>query len=87
MKPPRYKRILLKLSGEALMGEQGYGIDHAVLDTITSEVKEVAGLGVDRQADRVRVRLDADVPVVACPGPPGAWNALVQTTWACWPPC
>jgi uridylate kinase len=44
---PRYKRILLKLSGEALIGEQGYGIDHAVLDAITSEVKEVYDLGVE----------------------------------------
>jgi uridylate kinase len=44
---PRYKRILLKLSGEALMGEQGYGIDLAVLDTITSEVKDVHDLGVE----------------------------------------
>jgi uridylate kinase len=47
MASPRYKRILLKLSGEALMGELGYGIDHAVLDTITSQVKEVSGLGVE----------------------------------------
>ncbi len=47
MTPPRYKRILLKLSGEALMGEQGYGIDHAVLDAITSEVKEIYELGVE----------------------------------------
>ncbi len=47
MTPPRYKRILLKLSGEALMGEQGYGIDHAVLDAITSEVKDVHALGVE----------------------------------------
>jgi len=38
---------LLKLSGEALMGSQGYGIDHAVLDTITSEVKEICTLGVE----------------------------------------
>jgi uridylate kinase len=38
---------LLKLSGEALMGSQGYGIDHAVLDTITSEVKEICNLGVE----------------------------------------
>jgi uridylate kinase len=38
---------LLKLSGEALMGMQGYGIDHAVLDTITSEVKEICNLGVE----------------------------------------
>ncbi len=47
MTKPRYKRILLKLSGEALMGELGYGIDHAVLDKITSEVKDVATLGVE----------------------------------------
>jgi uridylate kinase len=47
MAQPRYKRILLKLSGEALMGDQGYGIDQAVLDTITSEVKEVCSLGVE----------------------------------------
>ncbi len=47
MTRPRYKRILLKLSGEALMGERGYGIDHAVLDKITSEVKEVVSLGVE----------------------------------------
>ena len=43
----RYKRILLKLSGEALMGDQGYGIDHSVLDKITSEVKEICELGVE----------------------------------------
>ncbi len=47
MAKARYKRILLKLSGEALMGAQGYGIDHAVLDTITSEVKEVCSSGVE----------------------------------------
>jgi len=47
MTRPRYKRILLKLSGEALMGEQGYGIDHAVLDAITSEVKDIYDLGVE----------------------------------------
>jgi uridylate kinase len=47
MTQPRYKRILLKLSGEALMGSQGYGIDHAVLDVITSEVKEICNLGVE----------------------------------------
>jgi uridylate kinase len=47
MTRPQYKRILLKLSGEALMGELGYGIDLAVLDKITSEVKEVVNLGVE----------------------------------------
>ena len=41
-----YKRILLKLSGEALMGEQGYGIDLAMMEKIASEIKEVFDLGV-----------------------------------------
>src|SRR5512147_3133534 len=41
-----YKRILLKLSGEALMGSQGHGIDLAVIDTIASEIKEIYGRGI-----------------------------------------
>ncbi len=43
---PRYKRILLKLSGEALMGDKGYGIDPAVIDGLAAEVADVAQLGV-----------------------------------------
>jgi uridylate kinase len=42
----RYKRILLKLSGEALAGREGYGIDESVLRTIAGEVKDVHDLGV-----------------------------------------
>jgi uridylate kinase len=42
-----YKRILLKLSGEALMGEQGYGIDPATIIRIASEIKDVHELGVE----------------------------------------
>ena len=41
-----YKRILLKLSGEALMGSQGHGIDLAVIDTIASEIKEIYERGI-----------------------------------------
>ncbi|MBP6630187.1 MAG: UMP kinase [Kofleriaceae bacterium] len=44
---PAYKRILLKLSGEALMGPQGYGISPEVLGQIAVEVAEVARLGVE----------------------------------------
>lgn len=43
---PKYRRILLKLSGEALAGKQGYGIDPEVIATIASEVREVVQLGV-----------------------------------------
>jgi uridylate kinase len=43
----KYKRILLKLSGEALMGEQQYGIDSDRLMRYAEEIKEVAKLGVE----------------------------------------
>ncbi len=43
---PVYRRIVLKLSGEALAGGLGYGIDPAVLDRIGTEVREVVVLGV-----------------------------------------
>ena len=43
----RYRRILLKLSGEALMGKQGYGIDPATLSQIADEVIDVQSLGVE----------------------------------------
>src|SRR5881394_3981361 len=44
---PVYKRILLKLSGEALMGGQGYGIDPTTITRIAKEIKEVHDLGVE----------------------------------------
>jgi len=43
---PKYRRILLKLSGEALAGGQGYGIDPDVISGIAAEIKEVVELGV-----------------------------------------
>lgn len=43
----RYRRILLKLSGEALMGNQAYGIDPLVLKQIAGEIHEVHQLGVE----------------------------------------
>ncbi|MEI7574240.1 MAG: UMP kinase [Methylotenera sp.] len=46
MAAPAYKRILLKLSGEALMGDDAYGINRATISRIVSEVKEVVDLGV-----------------------------------------
>jgi len=43
---PVYRRIVLKLSGEALAGTQGYGIDPPVLDRVGAEVRDVTELGV-----------------------------------------
>ena len=45
-KAPAYGRILLKISGEALMGEQNYGIDVQVARNVAAEIKEVQALGV-----------------------------------------
>ena len=44
---PVYKRVLLKLSGEALMGEDPYGINRATLERIVAEVAEVVRMGVE----------------------------------------
>ncbi len=46
MTATKYQRILLKLSGEALAGEQGFGIDPEVITGIAAEIKEVVDLGV-----------------------------------------
>jgi uridylate kinase len=43
---PRYGRVLLKLSGEALMGEQNFGIDPGVTTQIAKDIAEIQGLGV-----------------------------------------
>ncbi|MBD3390941.1 MAG: UMP kinase [Chitinivibrionales bacterium] len=40
---PQYRRVLLKISGEALAGPRGFGIDAAVADTLAGEIKEVHG--------------------------------------------
>ncbi|SOE18706.1 uridylate kinase [Hoeflea halophila] len=44
---PLFKRVLLKASGEALMGEQGFGIDVAVVDRIAADIAEVRSMGVE----------------------------------------
>ena len=44
---PAFRRILLKLSGEALMGEDSYGINRATIERIVSEIAEVVNLGVE----------------------------------------
>jgi uridylate kinase len=44
--PPRYSRILVKLSGEALLGAGDYGVDPAVLKRIAGEIQEIVQMGV-----------------------------------------
>jgi uridylate kinase len=49
-KAPAYRRILLKLSGEALLGEKSFGIDRAFADYLAGEIKQVHALGVQVSA-------------------------------------
>lgn len=42
-----FKRVLLKLSGEALMGNAGYGIDPEVLDSLAHQIRDVRGMGIE----------------------------------------
>ena len=44
---PKYKRVLIKLSGEAMMGEMGFGIDPNVVLNVADEIAEVHALGVE----------------------------------------
>jgi uridylate kinase len=47
LQKPKYRRIILKLSGEALAGDRGYGIDTAVVSAIAAEVREIKDMGVE----------------------------------------
>ncbi|HSG06682.1 MAG TPA: UMP kinase, partial [Nitrospiria bacterium] len=47
MKRPHYKRVLLKISGEVLAGDQGYGIDTKVIDKVSSEIKGIHEIGTE----------------------------------------
>lgn len=47
MSKPQYKRIVLKLSGEALAGEQGFGLSPEIIRSVADQVKEVVDLGVE----------------------------------------
>ncbi|ABW19058.1 UMP kinase [Alkaliphilus oremlandii] len=47
MLEPQYKRVLLKLSGEALAGEKGFGLDPNVVTNIATQVKDIVNMGVE----------------------------------------
>src|SRR6185437_10239087 len=47
MSKPKYNRVVLKLSGEALAGEQGFGINPTVIKSVAEQVKEIAELDVE----------------------------------------
>ena len=80
MDQPAYRRILLKLSGEALMGSQPFGIDEAVVAAIADELREVYGR---ERAGRHRHRRRQHHPRPRRSAT-AASTASPATTWACW---
>jgi uridylate kinase len=76
MTPPetpkaRFGRVMLKISGEALMGDQGYGLHPPTVERIAQEVKNVHDMGVE---------------ICMVIGGGKGWSAPPPITWGCWPP-
>lgn len=75
---PKYKRVLLKISGEALAGEQKFGINEAMVRKVAAQVKDIHDLGVQVAivvggGNFWRGRTSGEI-----------WTELQQTIWECW---
>ena len=77
---PKYKRVLLKLSGEALMGDDPFGINRQTIETIVGEVAQVSRLGVE-----LGVVIGGGNIFAASRPARRAWTAPPPTTWECSP--
>ncbi|VEA35399.1 uridine 5'-monophosphate kinase [Salmonella enterica subsp. enterica] len=78
---PVYKRILLKLSGEALQGTEGFGIDASILDRMAQEIKELVELGI-----QVGVVIGGGNLFRGAGLAKAGMNRVVGDHMACWPP-
>ena len=79
--PTGLRRILLKPSGEALMGEEDYGIDPKMLKRVALEIREVMSLGM-----QVAVVIGGGNISGARAWRAPAWTVSPAITWACSPP-
>ena len=75
---PIYKRVLLKLSGEALMGDAEFGIDPKIIDRVAGEIKELVDFGV-----QVAVVVGGGNIFRVSASPRAGWNGQQVITWAC----
>ena len=79
MASPAYQRVLLKVSGEALLGDQPFGIDPEVTAQIAEEIADIHGLGVQIAVVIGGGNISADSPPARA-----GWTARPPTTWGCW---
>ncbi len=75
---PRFSRILVKLSGEALLGSVEYGVDPAIIKRIAGELQDIVHMGV-----QTAVVIGAATFSAAPAWPAQVWIASLPTTWAC----
>ena len=75
MSEAKYKRVLLKLSGEALAGEQKTGIDAKTVGNICDKIKEVVDMGVQVAIVVGGGNLEVEMDI--------KWNKQQQTIWEC----
>ncbi len=77
---PLYRRVLLKASGEALMGEQHFGIDVSVVDRIAADIAEARALGVEVGVVIGGGNIFRGVAVASKGG-----DRVTGDQWGCWP--
>ena len=77
---PAYSRILLKLSGESLLGQEPYGIDFTTTTAIAQEIKEVHDLGV-----QIAIVIGGGNIFRGAAARPTASTGSRPTRWASWP--
>ncbi len=77
----KYKRVLLKLSGEALMGDGEFGLDTETVTRIAEEVKAVHDLGV-----QISLVIGGGNIFRGVQAASRDWNGALPTIWACLPP-
>jgi hypothetical protein len=78
---PMFKRIMLKLSGEALMGEQNYGIDTKVAEAVAQEIKDVTRSGL-----KLQLWSAAETSFAAFPKARAIWTGRARIISECWQP-
>ncbi len=79
MAPPAFERILLKLSGEALMGDLEYGTDPERVEAIAAQIKGVHDRGVEVAVVQGAGNIFRGMKAATGRG----WTARPATTWAC----
>lgn len=77
----QYNRILLKLSGESLMGEQKYGIDTRCLESYARQIHEIAEMGI-----QIGIVIGGGNIFRGLSGTNKGFDRVKGTAWACWQP-